>query len=209
MHAVDPKQIKEHARYLTRKQIIEVAKSLNKHPDRKSWMTLSGGNPAIWDLSTLVLALKNEGMKVAIETQGSIYREWFDYLDLITVSPKGPSSGMHDRLDTDVLDKLYFKYAESAKTFTFKIVIFTQADLDFAELIKDRYPQAPFYLSVGTPVDLQRRAPSKLPKDVFIREDVIKRYQWLAESILNRPELWGSTISPQMHVLLYGHDKGK
>lgn len=204
MHAVDPDLIKKHARYLSRAEILEVARGLNKHPEKRAWITLSGGNPAIWDLQSIVIGLKTDGMKVAIETQGSIHRVWFDYLDLITVSPKGPSSGMANRLDLEVLDALHKRYGPGVERINLKVVIFNQADLDFAETLKLRYPRVPFYLSVGTPLD-----DGNPKKKTGVSDQVIKNYRWLASEFLLRTTLWGSIISPQMHVLLYGHDKGK
>ncbi len=195
LHSVIPEQIKKNSKYLTREEIVEVAKKLNRHPTLRPWITLSGGNPAIWDLEKVVIGLKQDDMRVAIETQGSMAPEWFDYLDLITCSPKPPSSGMVDRLDLDILDRMYFKYGPGTDRLTFKIVIFTNKDLDFAEIIKKRYPKSPFYLSVGTPIGA-------------LEKTVLKNYKWLANQFLERTALWGSVVSPQMHVLLWGHQKG-
>ena len=61
-----------------------------------TWISVSGGNPAIWqnELPELVAELQARGYRVNIETQGSVPNEAFRTADLITLSPKGPSSGM-------------------------------------------------------------------------------------------------------------------
>ena len=48
------------------------------------WVILSGGNPALWELGVLVAALQRKGYKVAVETQGSIWRNWLADVDWLT-----------------------------------------------------------------------------------------------------------------------------
>ena len=58
-------------------------------------VTLSGGNPALQPLGKLIRLGKAEGYRFAIETQGTVARDWFQELDYLTLSPKPPSSGMN------------------------------------------------------------------------------------------------------------------
>lgn len=200
-HAVDPSQIKKYSKYLTREEIVEEARRLTKHAPLFQWITLSGGNPAIWDLTEVVSALKLDEMKVAVETQGSIIPSWFSYCDLITCSPKPPSSGMADRFNPETLHQLVELHQ---KRVVLKVVIFNNKDIDFAEKLKETFPRIPFYLSVGTAVQSKNDQLS----DYALSNKVLKSYKWLAREFLKRPTLYGATISPQMHVLLYGHAKG-
>jgi 7-carboxy-7-deazaguanine synthase len=57
-------------------------------------VSLSGGNPAIQPLGVLIAKGQGEGYRFALETQGSIAKDWFADLDHLVLSPKPPSSGM-------------------------------------------------------------------------------------------------------------------
>lgn len=57
-------------------------------------ITLSGGNPALQPLGTLIRLSKAEGYRLTVETQGTLARYWFGQLAYLTLSPKPPSSGM-------------------------------------------------------------------------------------------------------------------
>jgi 7-carboxy-7-deazaguanine synthase len=195
MHAVDPDQIKKGATYLSQDQIIDRIRRKMRHAALNTWLTLSGGNPAMWDLSKVVAALRLDEVRIAIETQGSIVQDWFESLDMITCSPKGPSSGMLDKLNHDALQELYRRYHWKL---ILKIVIFSKEDLDFAEDLKGRYPNIPFYLSSGTSQD-PRGDPT---------EAVLGQYRWLAKEFLKRPQLHSAIIGKQDHVLLWGHKLG-
>ena len=199
MHAVDPKQIKKHATYMTQEEILKHLQGLYEHGAVKQWVTLSGGDPLMWDLTKVVHGLRLDEMKVAVETQGSFCPEWLDYVDLITCSPKPPSSGMSEKVSYDIISEYQSKYA---KRLILKVVIFDRHDLEFAESIKEAYPHIPFYLSLGTPT-------YPLLKGSDLNIDLIRRYRWLADQFLKRPRLHGATISPQMHTLLFGRAKGK
>jgi 7-carboxy-7-deazaguanine synthase len=52
-------------------------------------VVLTGGNPAIHDLSVLVDLLDSAGFEIHVETQGTIIPEWFRDVDVVTISPKG------------------------------------------------------------------------------------------------------------------------
>jgi 7-carboxy-7-deazaguanine synthase len=62
--------------------------------DKPLLVSLSGGNPAIQPLGGLIQLGKASGYKFALETQGSIAQDWFKDLDVLTLSPKPPSSTM-------------------------------------------------------------------------------------------------------------------
>lgn len=202
--AVDPQQIHDNATYMTQEEIINKVRELTKKAPTGQWITFSGGDPLIWDLSKVILALRVDEMRIAVETQGSMKPDWLTYVDLITVSPKPPSSGMQDRYDGWIIQHYIDRY--KAERVVLKVVIFTEEDLDFAEKIKARFPKVRFYLSVGTPIDTPI---FKLPR-LGLERAILDGYSKLVHKVLNeRPKLWGATISPQMHALLWGHEKGK
>ena len=57
-------------------------------------VSLSGGNPAIQPLGPLIDHGHAQGYRFALETQGSVAKDWFAKLDTLVLSPKPPSSGM-------------------------------------------------------------------------------------------------------------------
>lgn len=192
MHAVDPWQIKEKARRMTPEAIVERIAALPYAP----WVTLSGGDPVAWDLSAVAFGLQaNHGFRIAVETQGALWRDWLAAVDLVTCSPKGPSSGMISKLDIALLRKYE---ARLNSRLVFKIVVFDEADLDFAERIHRGFPKVPLYLTPGTP----QRETSRLA--VLI--DTVDSYRTVAEAVLKRPALLDATVACQQHVLLYGRE---
>lgn len=73
--------------------------------DGFSFVTISGGNPAlIKNLQYLIQLLKENNIKICLETQGSKWQDWFFDIDELTLSPKPPSSNMVT--DFDVLDTI-------------------------------------------------------------------------------------------------------
>lgn len=187
MHAVDPAH-SDKAQRLTAEQIVKRIYELPPAP----WLTLTGGDPVDWDLTDVVVVLRDH--KIAVETQGTIWRDWLEYCRIVTVSPKPPSSGMQDRLNPAVLQKYL---ARLRARMVLKIVCFDDADLDFAERIHRFLPDVEMYLSGGT----EQSVP--YPADA-----VISRYRWLAETVINRPRLANCTVLPQLHVLVWGQELG-
>ena len=66
------------------------------------YVTLSGGNPAILaaNMAQLVTKLKERGITLAVETQGSRWQNWLKDIDQVTLSPKPPSSKMEVNFET-------------------------------------------------------------------------------------------------------------
>jgi 7-carboxy-7-deazaguanine synthase len=193
MHAVDPLVIKQTASRLTPKEIVDKILALPK----ARWVTISGGDPVAWDLTQVILTLKMQHLfKLAVETQGSIWHDWLEYCDLVTVSPKPPSSGMQDRLDPAVLQKYW---ARLRARMVLKIVIFDEADLDWAERIRNFLPDVTLYLSSGT----------KQGYGDDVEMSVLLTYRWLAGEVIKRPKFVNATVLPQLHVLLWGHELGR
>jgi 7-carboxy-7-deazaguanine synthase len=198
MHAVDPARIKESSRRLTVDEIIDEVQNLPPAP----WVTLSGGDPVAWDdLGQVAMTLKMWGRrrhKVAVETQGALWNDWLHYADLVTCSPKGPSSGMVDKLDVAVLQK--YK-ARLGSKLVFKIVAFDEVDLDFAERIHRAFSDVPLYITSGTPQQSKSRFATQM--------NTIDAYREISEAVLKRPALLDATVGCQQHVILYGNELGR
>jgi 7-carboxy-7-deazaguanine synthase len=197
MHSVDPKNYKENAALMDEETIL--SKLLELDARGQSWITITGGDPLIHDLATLCKKLKNQGFRIAVETQGSIYADWLTDCDLVTCSPKGPTSGMMNRLDNRVLHK----YVTSlGRRLVFKIVSFGAHDLEFAASITQTFPGVPLYLTSGTHQHIAD------PSPLAVAPAVLDGYRALIEGVLIRPKLHHATLLPQLHVLVWGAKQG-
>lgn len=164
-------------------------------------VTLSGGNPAIQPLGELIRLGHERGYTFAIETQGTIHKDWFAELDYLTVSPKPPSSGMET--NWDLLSRCLEAAGKRTET-TLKVVVFDDADYAYAREVGERYPLVPIYLQVGND---DPSGPE--PKDATEPDHakLLDRYEWLVDKVL--ADGWNeATVLPQLHVLLWGNKRG-
>lgn len=182
------------------------------------WIILTGGNPALHDLSSLVERLQSQGYLVAVETQGSRWRDWMADLDRICLSPKPPSA--KQSYDFAKVQRFFEEGLHAKATgerpyewmFT-KIPIFDEADLDWAVTVRQQLSDSLLYLSAGndagrTVGNPERRDTRKL---AGVRRDLLERSRWLVEEVFKRPELCAEDVivQSQYHVLLWGNEKGR
>ncbi|MBD1380393.1 7-carboxy-7-deazaguanine synthase QueE [Metabacillus arenae] len=170
--------------------------------DYFSHVTISGGNPALLkNLDQLISILKEKNKKVAIETQGSRYQEWFVEIDDLTISPKPPSSQM--KTNFEMLDTIFESLSKANRLshVSLKVVIFDEADLDYAAFVHKRYPSIPFYLQVGNE-DVDESNDQKLVSKL------LTRYEWLIEKVTNAKEFNNARVLPQLHTLVWGNKRG-
>ena len=75
--------------HLTTDEILDRLRDLPGHPH---WVTISGGEPMLQVSSTLLRALREDGWKIAIETNGTINipRSYRRFINHLTLSPKLP-----------------------------------------------------------------------------------------------------------------------
>ncbi|MEH6405155.1 MAG: 7-carboxy-7-deazaguanine synthase QueE [Sneathiella sp.] len=163
-------------------------------------VSLSGGNPAIQPLAPLIRMGKEVHYRFALETQGSISADWFSLLDVLTLSPKPPSSGMET--DWAKFDAC-LSAAGGGPKIALKIVIFDEADYDYAKDAADRYPHLPLYLQPGN-----HTPPPPEDDDAEIDiEGIHARFDWLIEKAM-KDRWFKATILPQLHVLIWGNKRG-
>ena len=193
MFAVDPRQVKEAANYLSAGAIVERIEAL-RSPVRH--VTLSGGNPLVHDCMSLVQTLIANDYAIAVETQGTIWRRWVNYTDLVTVSPKPPSSGM--KTDWEKLEA--FIRRTSATDLVLKVVVFDDADYEYARMLHQRFPFRQLYLQPGNPINTPQSASVSVLLDTLT---------WLSEKTLRDPIMCDAIVLPQLHVLMYGNQRGK
>lgn len=163
-------------------------------------ISLSGGNPAIQPLGPLIRKGRGEGYRFALETQGSVCKDWFADLDYLVLSPKPPSSGMET--DWQAFENC-LEAAAGGPQLALKIVVFDDADFAYAQEAASRFPALPVYLQPGN------HTPPP-PDDDDARVDVegiMDRMLWLVEKVAS--ERWfEARVLPQLHVLLWGNRRG-
>lgn len=190
IQAVDPALVRT-ADDLTPHEIVDQLLDLAPAP----MLVLSGGNPALQRLDALLDLLRPMYQVIAVETQGSIWRDWLTRVDSLVVSPKPPSS--HEATPAHWHQFIRFMVnATQHPGLVLKVVCFDEADLDWVcRGVLTLYPNVPLYLSVGTdPED----TPSSLGD----------RYAWLCETVTGDTQLHGAVVLPQLHVIAWGHRVG-
>ncbi len=186
LYAVLPEQVRENSTQMTADAIRDRLRTLDA---TVPWVTLSGGNPVMHDLTGLVALLHADGRKIAVETQGTVFRDWLSDCEVVTVSPKPPSSGM----ETNFAQLDRFAALPRANL---KVVVFDDADFAYAKHIHERYPGVPFYLQVGNAVGGDDR------------DALLTKLDWLGQRTLADPAMQDAIVLPQLHVLLYGNRRG-
>jgi 7-carboxy-7-deazaguanine synthase len=165
-------------------------------------VSLSGGNPALQPLDSLITLGRRDGHSFAMETQGSVSRAWFTDLDWLILSPKPPSSGM--TTDWNALEACIAATKGQARC-ALKIVVFDEADYAFARAATARCPRLPIYLQVGNSAPLHAAAKA-MPDEVDFGE-LMGRLRWLVDRTVS--DRWfDATVLPQLHVLAWGNKRG-
>lgn len=195
MFAVEPAQVRA-AQHLDANEVLTRLQALPAGPNL---VVLTGGNPALLELADLVDALHGAGYEVAVETQGSVWRDWLGLVDHVVVSPKPPSSGMASPTHAEQFDSFVTQLLSAGAKASLKVVIFDDEDLEWAVKLISQAPNLPIILSAGTDVGLSE--PETL---VCLR----RRYRWLCETAGSRTELQCARILPQLHVVAWGAARG-
>ena len=167
-----------------------------------SFVTISGGNPALLrNLEELIALLKENDIKVCVETQGSKWQEWLYEIDELTISPKPPSSGM--TTDYTVLSNLLEKLVKhnNKQHVSLKIVVFNEEDFAYAKNMHLRYPTIPFYLQVGND-DIHTT------NDAQLIRHLLEKYEALIDKVISDNELKDIKVLPQLHTLVWGNKRG-
>lgn len=167
-----------------------------------SFVTISGGNPALLkNLSNLISLLKENDIKIGLETQGSKWQDWFLDIDELTISPKPPSSGMitnFDALDM-IIDKL--EVADPSHNTSLKVVVFDDQDYDYAKKVHLRYPEIPFFMQVGND-------DNKTTDNQHLVDQLLQKYEWLINKVMLDNELRNVKVLPQLHTYIWGNKRG-
>jgi 7-carboxy-7-deazaguanine synthase len=192
LHAVDSKY-REDWKGMSAEAIFGKIEELSN--DKPLMVSLSGGNPAIQPLGGLIQLGKAKNYKFALETQGSIAQDWFSTLDVLTLSPKPPSSDM--KTDWVKFDEC-LKAAGDKPHIALKIVVFDDLDYKYARDAAERYPHLSLFLQPGN------HTPPPLAPET---EKLMERMRWLVERV-NSDQWFNATVLPQLHVMLWGNMRG-
>jgi 7-carboxy-7-deazaguanine synthase len=194
MHAVDPVAVRK----LPRLTAAEVLDDLMALPGAAQWVTISGGNPSMYAaLGALVDGIHSCGLKVAVETQGSRWKDWLARVDQLVISPKPPSSGM---LTSDHVVETERFLNTALDHGVLKFVVFDDADYVWATDFIGDHDGWPAWLSCGT----DSQGAEELAATAA-------RYRWLCERFAadDRPWLHRRTrVLPQLHVIAWVHKLG-
>ncbi|CAM4264173.1 7-carboxy-7-deazaguanine synthase QueE [Lacicoccus alkaliphilus] len=163
-------------------------------------VTISGGNPLLLkNLREFVESAKAKGVKLAVETQGTMYQDWLQGIDDVTISPKPPSSGMVT--DYGKLDYIFTKLDESGTAYNLKVVIFDEEDFEYAVHMHQKYAKVDFYLQVGNPYldgeDIENHT-----------EKLLNRYENLVDRTMRDSRVNDVRVLPQLHTLLWSNKQG-
>jgi 7-carboxy-7-deazaguanine synthase len=190
---------KDEINQLTAEEIWRQLKELGK--DHFSHVTISGGNPVLLkNIGGLVSILRENGIRIGVETQGSKWQDWLSNVHDVTVSPKPPSSGMttdYEKLDA-IIDNLQ---RSKDSQLSLKVVVFNDDDFAYAKVIHRRYPSVSFYLQVGND-DVQG------VENVTLVQSLLTKYEWLIDQVVMTSEMNNVKVLPQLHTLVWGNKRG-
>ncbi len=189
MYAVDPAQVKKNSRMMTEAEIFAQIEALGVNTP---WITLSGGDPCLQ--STLFdFDNMSDKWRFAVETQGQFFPRWLENIEVITISPKPPSSGMH--FDPRPL-KEWYRECGQYDTTALKVVVEwgNHEDLQFANELAIAYPHVPFY---AQPVTVKGA----------LQYEFWKAYNWLCEAVcqwnLSLRKDAATCVIPQLHAVAF------
>jgi 7-carboxy-7-deazaguanine synthase len=198
MHAVDVAR-KNEWQPMTPEAILDRVRELASEP---ILITLSGGNPALQPVADLIKRGRGLNYTFALETQGSIAKPWFRYLDHLILSPKPPSSGMPFR-PSRLVDCIHAADPNGTMTgpkLSLKVVVMRERDFWFARMIYDTFakPQGiPFFITPG----------NATPGGKFDLEGLRRRTGWLVKRVAE-DRWYDVSIIPQIHTLIWENQQG-
>jgi 7-carboxy-7-deazaguanine synthase len=192
-----------------------ICDTLSRLPPGPKWIVVTGGNPALHDLSDVLSGLRAKGYKIAVETQGSKFRYWIAQCDSICVSPKPPSAGMAMNVVESGLERFMKQLRDldwdgDNDGLFLKIVVFDQTDYEWARAIHQRYKQIPMFLSAGNDAGRTVANPDRVDDRTIdqIQRDLLSRARWLTNYTMVDPKMQDVRIQTQMHVLYWGNERG-
>lgn len=161
---------------------------------------LTGGNPCLYNFSEIIPTLKKAGIKIGIETQGSILPNWLKEVDCLVISPKAPSSGQPDVMNPV---RLFVNSEYRPENIAIKIPVFNEEDFQFAYKYYKEFcylfdNNFRFYLSVGN---------ADTEESGSIADRILTEYHQLIDRVMDSG-MYKVYILPQIHTLVWGNKQG-
>jgi 7-carboxy-7-deazaguanine synthase len=205
-HAVLPQAVRQNKR-MTPDEICDTLSALTPGP---RWIVITGGNPALHDLSDVLSGLHDRRFRIAIETQGSKYKAWLESCESICVSPKPPSAGMSMNVVESNLDRFCQRFDTRDPRVFFKVVVFDQADYEWARTLHQRFKWVPMFLSAGNDAGRTVANPDRVDERTLdqIQRDLLSRARWLTNYTMVDVAMQDVRVQTQMHVLYWGNERG-
>lgn len=211
LHAVIPQMVKKFARRLTAEEIAEELLPVMQKTGTQ-WVTFSGGNPCMWDLTRLQHIIQEVDGFTCVETQGTLCPDWLLRSNMVVTSPKSP--GMGEKFEEDKYGAFISKLRGRVPV-ALKVVVFSQQDFDFGLYVGQLayntgviYPGMRFF-SLGNPY------PPKLNPDTLemsenvqpseLLDQLMRAYRILIEDMTCDPRITDWKFLPQLHILAWGN----
>ena len=220
MFAVDPAQVRAGRTMMTLDEIFQAIKSLGNAP----YVTFTGGDPCLHkDLGAIITRLNLARMNVAVETQGELFPSWLEVADVITFSPKPPSSGnVVDVIPLVEWIDSHWGYGRRPNKICIKIVCFHEQDLQYALAAYKYIPQAlydAFYFTAGTVIPETPLPPPETEEQAEARAinkimGIVGGQRWLADRLMMEAHTTEFNhkvhVGCQQHALLWPeYDRGR
>ena len=164
-------------------------------------ITLTGGNPAIWndEMREFLEIMKENEYFISMETQGSIYKDWFKLIDNIVISPKNiPNRPINEVKYKETIQTII----DNAQNVIIKTPVFNTDDIQWVKNFVKFNGDYKIYLSVGN------EHLDETDGDKF-RKLILEKYLWLIEEVLKDEELKNYNVLPQLHTLVWINEQGK
>ncbi len=152
-------------------------------------VVLTGGNPALYNLTNLIAMLKSFQVEVHVETQGTVFPEWLMDTDFISFSPK--SLEPYAINSENGLPQMVTMLNATRKG-QLKFVIGDESEYQYARTVAKLYPNIPmiFQAKTGT-------------------QDALEGFRKLAIQMCNDKRIPPNVrVIPQMHKIIWGDKSG-
>lgn len=146
-------------KYFSFKHIENILKKYKSKTDR---LIITGGEPLLYDLKEIVKNAKKLHYKISVETNGTLYQQWLENVDYVTVSPKKGSRQnkqtlkLANELKFVVQKRSDFKFVEQFMPFKPSFLVPVSNDIEKARLIFDYLKRSKFKDCLRLGIQLQK-----------------------------------------------------
>ena len=186
--------------------IIEKLINLYNDITKMKRIIFTGGNPCIQNLNGLISLIKDsfndKEIEFCIETQGTVFPDWLNDFDHITISPKAPSSSIYNKgQEVDSIIN-FIAYNYNHFKIELKIVVFDMNDLLWAQEVFNKVKDynIDYTIQIGTVNDNFISSTQKGFKRISPNNIIM--YLYSNECKLDSSFISKVRILPQVHRIL-------